>query len=507
MATARKTGRTDGPIPARKRAAAPRKQAAAAPARAIEHVFVLMLENRSFDHLFGLGGLPGVAAPPPGFGFRDGAPDALSQDPPHEYDDVIAQMAGGAMTGFPQHGGPNAMKGFGAGTNPVLNRLARTGLLMDNWFSSVPGPTWPNRFFAHAASSGGLDNSPGAGDIAQAVSSPLYSYKFDGGHVFDRLVGHGRSWRVYRGDTFPQVLSLRGMVDKRLDRQFFRSFTAAGFRADLARGYNVAYTFIEPNYDSLRSFRNGNSQHPLGSVSSGERLIDDVYQAIFRQAIGTNSVLLVTWDEHGGFFDHVRPPVAVPPGDSPLNYRRASLPRNCRFDQLGPRVPALLLSPWLPQGLGSQVFPGTAFDHASIVSSLREIFALGAPLTRRDAAAPSWHSALLTTPRPMDLTRGPRVALKKQAVPARKSLDPASPSILGTLEIAIRMDWDLAARTQVAPLIATSYAQRLSEAVRAAGNSGGVPDTPAHRKTVLDYLEAVGQRELALQRKVNRQQR
>lgn len=486
-----------------------RTRARAAAGNPIEHVFVLMLENRSFDHLFGWSGLYGMAPPPASFGFQGGAPDTLTVDPPHEYDDVQGQIAGGLMTGFPQHGGADSMKGVDAGQTPVLTRLAQTGLLMDNWFSSMPGPTWPNRFFAHAASSGGLDNSPSGFDIGQAVSSPLYSYQFDNGHIFDRLVREGKSWRIYRGDIYPQVLSLRGMVDKRVDINFFRSYSPASFKADLKSGYGVAYTFIEPNYNASRNFAGGNSQHPLGSISEGERLVSEIYQAIFSQPIGASSVLLITWDEHGGFFDHVAPPAAVPPGDSAGNHRRAKFPRDCKFDTLGPRVPALLLSPWLPQGLGSAVFPGQVFDHASIVASLRETFNLGAPLTQRDASSPSWQSALLPAPRALDLFKPRLPAAQKDAAaaPRRGKTPLIGLSLMATLESAARVDWDVAARTGVQPLVASEFRAPLEKVDAAAKLNQGVPATAAHQKIIHDYLDAVAQRDAALRKALARQQK
>ncbi len=359
----------------------------------VDHVVVLMLENRSFDHLFGLSGL--VAPPPAHFGFGGGATDRAAYDPPHDYDDVAAQMASGAMSGFLRSAGQEAMKGFAPAGIPVLTALASRYLLMDNWFASVPGPTWPNRLFAHAASSGGLDNglSPAAANMA--ITDPTFCMVFDHGHIFDRLGGAGKSWRVYQGDRFSQVLSLQGMVeaaDYNQRKRYFRPMS------DFARDWHVgdvaSYTWIEPDYGIFKRFKSGNSQHPVGTVSAGERLIAQVHDAVRQSPVWRRTVLLIVWDEHGGFFDHMAPPLATPPGDHPWNHGRARRPRDCAFERLGPRVPALLISPLLPQGLGSHVFPGRAFDHASIVGSLRATFDLGAPLTGRDATAASWTSAL-----------------------------------------------------------------------------------------------------------------
>jgi phospholipase C len=175
----------------------------------IEHVFVLMLENRSCDHLFGFSGLPGVPQAPGTFGLASGAPDRLTSDPPHEFESVREQINGGLMTGFTGEG----LRGFAASSIPMLIGLAQNSVLFDNWFSSMPGPTWPNRLFAHAGSSAGLDNSLGNLATLGAVTQPGQYLKFDHLHIFEQLVAKGATWRVYRGDMFPQVLSLRGMVE------------------------------------------------------------------------------------------------------------------------------------------------------------------------------------------------------------------------------------------------------------------------------------------------------
>ena len=130
----------------------------------IKHVFVLMLENRSFDHLFAFSGRSGVPRPDASWGMTADAPDRTPLDPPHEFEDVAAQISGDPpMCGFAQQSYWNVSRqGFAAGALPVLRTLANQYFLFDNWYSSMPGPTWPNRFFVHAGSSGGLDNSPSA---------------------------------------------------------------------------------------------------------------------------------------------------------------------------------------------------------------------------------------------------------------------------------------------------------------------------------------------------------
>jgi phospholipase C len=481
-------------------------------AAAISNIFVLMLENRSFDHMLGFSGLPGVPEPPTKFGFTPGAVDKLAHDPPHEFDNVAAQIHGGMMDGFSGSGGPDTMLGFDAPKVSVLIELAKNNLYFDNWFSSMPGPTWPNRLFAHAASSGGLDNSLSAIDAGGAVTNPGSYLDFENGHIFDRLVAKGVSWRVYHQKTnlfdYPQVLCLKGMVSKWTDRNFFRPFSQ--FKSDMLHGDVAGYTFIEPKYD-LPSYSNGNSQHPTGKISPGEVLIKDVYTAIFKQSVGAHSALLITWDEHGGFFDHVTPPAAVPPGDSPLNHNRAKLPRNFVFDRFGVRVPAVLISPWLPAGLGSDVFgKNSTFDHSSIVRALRSTFALDdanrKQLTNRDKASPDWNSKLLATPRTIKLNL-PAVAVPKHKTPVPSIKEvaasgPPSGNLLGISQIAVDIDWYTAERLRVPPHITSDFEEKMKNAQAVLSQPSDtvapVELTEAHL-AVLQYIAAVHARDVNLQ--------
>ncbi|MEX8493461.1 alkaline phosphatase family protein [Sphaerotilus sp.] len=444
--------------------------------RQIDHVFVLMLENRSFDHFFGLSGRPGIPRPADP-DFRPGATDRSVVDPPHEFEDVRAQVHGGAMSGFSQ----TAKQAFSPHDIPVITQLAQEFLLFDNWYSSLPGPTWPNRFFVHAASSGGLAASPSALDDLTAVTLPSAAFKFQHGTIFDRLSSAGKKWRIYHGDVHPQVLSVEGMVAKSFNPEFFRPLypegNASGFAADLqGDGYDVAYTFIEPNYaiQLFSQFVQGDSQHPRGLVSAGEGLVKFVYETIRNSSVWQNSLLLITWDEHGGFFDHVPPPPAIPPGDTATNRARAG-PNSPEFgfDVLGVRVPAILVSPWVSRGvLGSKVFPGSTFDHTSVISSLRANFGLGEPITHRDAAAPNWWSALNAQPR-TGLDAGPHALAAVQSVttPAPAALgmvrEPVAhggqqkpdPFIEGVALIALDLD-RFVSQQKATPTLATQVFQK-----------------------------------------------
>ena len=366
----------------------------------IRHVFVLAMENRSFDHLFAFSS--GLKLPPPEaqWGMTADAPDRAPMDPPHEFEDVALQIgAQPPMSGFRQQSYWNASRqGFAAGALPILTALAGDYFLFDTWFSSVPGPTWPNRFFLHAGSSAGLDNSPSAATTIESETIDSLSFSFPNGTLFRRLEDAGRTWRVYHDDLFPQVLAIKDMIDPfRVNTGNFswiRTGEREFFVDDLANDYGVDYTFIEPNYGlSTNGFENGNCQHPIGSMAAGEAFIKYVYESIRNSPVWPKSLLIITYDEHGGFFDHQTPPAAIAPGDGMQNQNRSAHPQNFGFDRLGVRVPVIAVSPWIAKGgLASRAFPGKTFDHTSIIKTVMNLFSVSGTLGAREAAANSFES-------------------------------------------------------------------------------------------------------------------
>ena len=391
----------------------------------IEHVFVLMLENRSFDHMLGLSNIQGIDAisgqpttieglstnnnwnaDPHGNAIVASAPApwAMLHDPGHEFEDVREQLCGkggdyphinnsGFVTRYshvdPEHPG-EIMKCYSPEQLPVLTTLAQEFAVCDHWFSSMPGPTWPNRFFVHAASSGGLDHSPSRLDAADAVL--FNGYQFENGTIYDRLDDEDLNWTIYKGDAFPQALAINGMNVRALEG-YFKDFE--DFSSDVNHpGYATSYAFIEPNYGhAAANFTCGNSQHPLDDVTRGDRLVKTVYETIRNSPHWASSVLIITYDEHGGFYDHVHPPQTVAPGDAitdPGNTLNAF-----RFTQLGVRVPAVVVSPLIPNG----VIDHTCYDHASVLATLEAFWGLQ-PLTQRDKHANTLqHLFSLSAPR------------------------------------------------------------------------------------------------------------
>jgi phospholipase C len=180
----------------------------------------------------------------------------------------------------------------------------------------------------------------------------------------------------------------------------------------------VAYTFIEPSYNVLSDYKCSTSQHPLDDVTRGEALIRATYRAIRNSPLWESSMLVLTWDEHGGFYDHAAPPAAAAPGDSHPGSDHNQY--GFTFEQYGVRVPAVVVSPWIPRNVVNH----RLYDHASIPATLEALFAMP-PLTRRDAAANNLTPLLtLTAPRidaPLDLPAPADSGLGNECAPVSLS--------------------------------------------------------------------------------------
>jgi phospholipase C len=226
--------------------------------------------------------------------------------------------------------------------------------------------------FVHAASSGGLDHSPTTPEIFEWET--LNGFRLANGTIFDALALKGIKRCLYAGDDFPMVAALKGIQLGDI-RQF------SDFSGDLAQSsFPFSYVFIEPSYDVLNDYKNGTSQHPLADITQGEALVKATYEAIRNSAVWPSSLLIITWDEHGGFFDHAAPPSAVAPGDTAPNsqYNQSGF----TFEQYGPRVPAIAISPLIPRNL----IDHRLYDHCSIPATLERLFTLNA-MTGRDRMA------------------------------------------------------------------------------------------------------------------------
>jgi phospholipase C len=380
----------------------------------VQHVFVLMLENRSFDHMLGFSMISGRDAETghptqvnslagsesnvfngATYTVSKGADLVMPVDPGHEFTNVLEQLCGsgasyppggaypaiaksGFVASYAASGGIAApgevLKCFAPEQLPVLAALAQEFAICDNWHASMPGPTWPNRMFVHAASSGGLDHSPTNQEIVEWET--IGGFQFAAGTIFDALKKKGASHRLYAGDDFPMVAALKGI-------SLFDIHPYSEFAGDIRRGaFPYGYVFIEPSYHVLNEYGNSTSQHPLTDITLGEALIKETYEAIRNSPLWETSVLVITWDEHGGFYDHVTPPAAVAPRDS--HPRDKYNQYGFTFEQYGPRVPAIVISPLIPKN----TIDHRLYDHASIPAVIKAVFGAG-PLTVRDAHANS----------------------------------------------------------------------------------------------------------------------
>lgn len=394
----------------------------------ITNVFVLMLENHSFDNIFARSKIPGIIAATEAdsnsydgttYHFRGNAPGAMPSDPGHEFTDVLEQLAGpGAVytpngaypeinnSGFvanyattttegpvpPEADIGDIMAGFDTEQQLVgIYDLAKNYVLCDQWFSSLPGPTWPNRFFLHGASSAGLDHSPSSAEIAEWELPDGLGFQYPNGSIFDALTSAEITWRLYHDNHGP----LEGVVSQVSaihNIELWDVHPLTDFINDIQQStYPYQYTFIEPNYGDVvnGSYENGSSQHPKDNVAAGDALITTVYEAIRNSPLWESSLLIITYDEHGGFYDHYPPGKAVPPNDgSSTKYSRYGF----NFSQYGVRVPAVVVSPWTAAG----VVDHTVYDHSSVLATLEWLFGLR-PLTARDAAATSLHGLITQT--------------------------------------------------------------------------------------------------------------
>jgi phospholipase C len=235
----------------------------------------------------------------------------------------------------------------------------------------MPGPTWPNRFFAAAASSNGLDHSPTLAEISEWET--IHGFSFPNGTIFDRLKNKQLPYRLY-GPRFPITGGLKGISP-------FEIRPYARLATDLADpAYPAVYTVIEPDYgDLLDHYIGGTSQHPLDDVRGGEKIIKSTYETLRCSPVWNTSMLIITWDEHGGFYDHTHPTAAPTPGDAVnTHYNKTQF----GFTIYGVRVPAVVVSPLVPPHLVDH----RTYDHTSILATVEHAFGIE-PLTARDAAA------------------------------------------------------------------------------------------------------------------------
>ena len=387
----------------------------------IDHIVVLMMENRSFDHMLGylskeggrsdIDGLRGGEKNP--YKGRDFAsfllPDArFDKSPPHGHEPIMNQIGGGRMDGFVaafakqyEAGGedPGRIMGYhNKDRVPVYNALAGQFLVCQRWFAAHPGPTFPNRFYTLT---GRLNRDP------------FGNFQFDNPHgdafrpvatktIFDHLTEHAVTWRYYEH----RYCFLRLFERYSTDDTFIVEATdpARGFFASAQAGTLPSVSFIDPNFIDEPDGEDNDDGAPA-NIGAGQNLIGRVVNAVMQGPKWNKTLLIITYDEHGGFYDHV----------NPLLFRDKAKPVS-GIDHYGVRVPTFVVSPWVDQRAVSNV----VFDHTAIAKTIARRFMSAYPpdMGERVAAANDLSMILRTAPRqdipsipvpplpPRNLTRG-----------------------------------------------------------------------------------------------------
>jgi phospholipase C len=379
----------------------------------IEHVVLLMLENHSFDQMLGslqqifpeLNGVtPALAATRSNLTLdgraiyqHETTERQMAFDPYHEHVNVMRQIQdhnSGFVREFERAYGKNltpddlqdVMGYYPLDFLPALHRLGREFTICDNWFASMPGPTWPNRFFALSGTCAGQLRMPAGKELLQLHWYTEQSQPT----LFSRMSEHGIPWRIYHYD-FPCSLVL---TQQRLAQNLAQYAGIGDFFTQAAGSASQfpAFAFIEPQYFGVAE----NDDHPPHNVMKAEKLIADVYNALrSNRELWERTLLVVLYDEHGGFYDHVDPEGTIAPDSQTSVWP---------FNQLGVRVPAILVSPKCERRVEK-----TKFDHTSLLKYLQEKWDLGS-LGERTAQALSIGCAIRAKSPREDTTPFIRVA-------------------------------------------------------------------------------------------------
>jgi phospholipase C len=375
-ATDESTGGDDGPIGSA--CGDPGNLSADELLASIDTIVVVMMENRSFDHYFAarklveghaLLGLDGTETNPDGSGNSIGVFPmdlfVIDDDPPHGWGSSRRQWNGGANDGFITeyiaYGAtdPSLVMGYHLREHlPILWSMADEYVLFDHWFCSVMGPTWPNRFYLHLGTS---DGETGNNQLSGLPS------------IFDRLDDAGIT-NAYYNTNLPVPVT----YGKTEGIEPIENFFAAAQSGTLPQ-----FVMVDPAFTFLNTI--GNDDHPPADIRMGQAFLASVYQALAQSPQWDRCLLVITYDEHGGFYDHVSPPTTFDP-----------LPD---FQQLGFRVPGLVLGPHVRRGCVDSL----QVDQVSILSTVTRRFGLE-PLTERVAMSPDLSSAIdplfVNDPRP-----------------------------------------------------------------------------------------------------------
>jgi phospholipase C len=360
----------------------------------LEHIVVLMMENRSFDHMLGslraldarINGLTGSESnldttnePAPVQPLAE-FQSQLDPDPNHHFPAVHQQIFDGGPVSTPTMGGfvksyygerhdidhsRKIMYYFPTDKLPVLTGLARNFCVFNGWFSSIPGPTICNRAFAHYGTSFGQ------------VSLDVFYYHKEPLSVYERLMNAGHAAKLFYFDEASSTMEVVNLLQNQ--PKLFGTYD--DFRNACKSGKLPQYSFVEPNYSDHEDDGGEQiacDQHPDHDVQQGEVFIAEIYNSIRQNpTLWKSTAMLVVYDEHGGIYDHVPPPSCPKDGFTASPNQTGVPGLTFEFDRLGVRVPAILISPWIPK---ATVVPGPGepggriFEHASIPRTVTQFF-------------------------------------------------------------------------------------------------------------------------------------
>jgi phospholipase C len=439
----------------------PTPDSAAERLRSLQHIVVVMMENRSFDHMLGYLSLEGMQQVDgfTGTEFNMDADgnvinvhafdanasnvqrpgEALQKrlDPDHSPAGVRRQVGvgytqgGAAMGGFVRSFIESRRPADNVGKDlwsvpmgyytskdvPVYDHLARQYCVCDRWHASIPGDTWPNRLYATTGTKGDKVSATGlwksftdAPPLRRLRNMPLYDVP-----AFTRQLAD-KQWRWYSHD--PGTLRLVDARYRDLARPMRNNFaffdkrtvdwltkrledpivSGASFLDDAARGTLPQVSWIDPNFVDLSVLEtNSNDDHPPSDIRSGQSFVLDVYEALLNSPAWENTLLIVTYDEHGGFFDHVEPP-PLPPQDE----------ARPEFTTYGVRVPALIVGPRVQRKVlhdpDDAASTGALYDHTTLIKTILLAFARNpaaaiAKMPGRVQRAPHLGNVVLDAPR------------------------------------------------------------------------------------------------------------
>jgi phospholipase C len=383
----------------------------------IEHIVVVMMENRSFDNLLGwlydnetnpplhnipdqpsptfeglkpdtyynkLNGQTIFASHPPTAWPPSLNPNVVPTPDPHEEFEYVTEQIFGIknpvagdkanMSGFLKNysttgagvaNAPQIMQSFGPKEANVINELARNFAVCDHWYSSVPTQTWPNRAFVHTGSSDGHINND--------------DYEpYDISSIFNVLESQGKSWSVFHDTTYIPSLTLAQFFPQLAmhDDHFYKydSFKKrCRANANASHGKKLPqYSFIEPRFTpelGLFEINYPSDYHPPHNICRGEQFLADVYQSVRNSPYRDKILLVITFDEHGGCYDHVPPPTGASAPEPCPSSRDGTFD----FSRFGVRVPTIVVSSYVLPGTVFRASPGiTPYDHTSLLATLRD---------------------------------------------------------------------------------------------------------------------------------------